>query len=146
MAVHLVLQGLDLLPRLQTAAHRAQIKRLDKEGRLVHLQNDFTGDLLVAEDLAVLLLDTHGKKVLGNIVGAPCLDFAASVQTILLFISLLALDVRHAVVQVGTVLAARVRGGVKVRAVTTGWRPQIGNVFVNDVERFVKNLAVMARY
>lgn len=92
----------------------------------------------------MLLFYTSSEKVLGNLVWIPCLNLGTGMSTILLFVSLFALDVRHAVVQVGAVFAARVSSRRRQGAVE-GRGPHVGNVFVNNVESFVQHVAVLAR-
>lgn len=141
MTIAFVLECLDLLPCFQPPANGAKIECFDEEGTLVHAQQHFTADLLVSKHFAVMFFHAGGEEVFGNLIGGPVCNLIACVSSFFFFIGFLALDIRHAWVQMGAVFTIGVirwpkNGGARGRA-------EVGNVFVNHVQGVMENLAIL---
>lgn len=69
--MNLILQRLNLLPRLQPSPHRPQLKLLQENRTLIHPQQHIPRYLLVTENIAVRLLHPRSSKMLSNLRSSP---------------------------------------------------------------------------
>lgn len=120
------------MPCLKSSSNGTEIECFDEKGALIHGEEDFTRDILVPKYFAMLFLNTLRKKVFCNVVWRPCFYFKATVGFLLFFVCLFPLNVGHASIQSGTVLAPRVVVAYPEGSVA-GRGSEVGDVLVDNV-------------
>ena len=145
------------MPGFQAAAHHAKIKLFHEQEILVHVQEYITGDLLLLEDVAMLLIDADVAQVFGGLLVPPLAHLVFRRTAFLLLVRFVTVDVGEATTQGCAVFAARIvimiimimmiiggTGSVQIggsEAMT--WRAEIGDVLINDAEGFVHDGAIL---
>src|ERR1700712_5430643 len=69
-----ILEIPDFVPCLETAAHQPKVELLHMNERLVHVQQNVPGNLLLFKDIAMLRINTKSSQIVGCLFGIPLLD------------------------------------------------------------------------
>jgi hypothetical protein len=87
------LKVLNLLPGFQSPANWAEIELFQEDRCLIHAEKDVAGDFLLSKHFAVLGLDPRLGKEGRNLIRVPGKDFGLRMDTALLFVCFVPIDV-----------------------------------------------------
>jgi hypothetical protein len=94
---------------------------------------------LIPENFAVMLLDALCEEIFGHVIRRPSHNFGPTMYSLLFFVRLFTLDIRHSVVNSNAVLASRICSSSIDGTTGARRRLQSSDVLVDDVEGFAEN-------
>jgi hypothetical protein len=139
------LKRFDLVPGFQSSPHYSEIKFLHHEEILVHVQQHVSRDLLFLKYITVFVFYSELPQLFDRLSNFPSPHFFLRGLIAFLLIGLMAVDIRHPVIQVATVFTGRVIDGLLVSRWlhTVAWSAEIRNVLIDNTQSLVHDWALL---